>query len=545
PSLFYSGARHLFWMQHLGMPDALALDKIDREPPGFHPAFPRFPDIRDPVHYPVLPGFVATIVAWVTHTKLQWLDPIDGHHLGLVLLQGVLLVLFGLYACRLLGRGAGIVATLVCALYPTVLGHTPNNAKDLPCAMFYAIALMATGVGVLEERVRHLYSAAAFIGLGLAAKLNAAFVFPTLLAWSPIAWALLYRRRKAIPRKVVIAYLAAPFVAFLVFFITWPWLWYGGPRDWYAHLAEYVRFMANFGSSERNAFTAYPVKALVFMTPPLVLSAALVYAAIGWRGSRENLVRWALLGLWLAVPIVRIAAPRSNFYDSNRHFMEYAPALCAMAGLGAMIFVDKLRAWLEPRRMGALGVGAAGLVGLGALIWPVAEYHPYETTYFSSLIGGLGGAQQKGLFRIGPGQDPRVNGTEGDYWFSSARDAFYDLRRLNPQNAPIGICGPGRSHAMFNILDEPRFQFVEVPEPGFADTSFLYISPRETLCWWREVRRYESERPLLSRIERGAGLIYEILGPKDGKKHIPYSPETEYERNPDPRDKYQYWKYEP
>ena len=99
---------------------------------------------------------------------------------------------------------------------------------------------------------------------------------------------------------------------------------------------------------------------------------------------------------------------------------------------------------------------------LASVLVPVIQYHPYEGTYFNFLIGGLGGAQQRALFHVEPTQDIRVNGTEGDYWFSSARDAFYDLRRLNPTNAPIGICGPGRSHAMFNIIDEPRFNFVEV-----------------------------------------------------------------------------------
>jgi hypothetical protein len=545
PSLFYSGDRHLFWMTHPTLPKALALLDLDYNPPGFSPDFQRFPDIKDPAHYPVFPGLFAGVVSLVLHDQLGWMDHIDGHHFGLVLLQVVLLFLFGLYACRLLGRGAGIVATLACAFYPTVLGHTPNNAKDLPCAMFYAVALMATGVGVLKEKPKHLYWASVFIGLGLGAKLNAGFVFISLLVWSPIAWWLLYRKTKAIPKGVVWAYLAAPFVAFLVFFVAWPWLWYGGPRDWYEHLAEYVRFMAGFGASGRNTPTTYSLKALFLQTPPVVLVAMLAGMGWGWKGTREDKVRYALLWCWLALPILRIAAPRSNFYDGNRHFMEYAPAACAFAGLGAALLARRLWAYLEPRKLGLAGVGAAGLAGFTGILLPVAEYHPYETTYFNFLVGGLGGAQQRGLFRIGPPQDIRVNGTEGDYWFSSARDAFYDLRALNPKNEPIGICGPGRSHAMFNIIEEPRLRFIEVSETGFAETPLLYISPRETLCWWREVRRYESERPVIKRVMRGDGLVYEILGPRDGKKRVPPSPETDYERNPDPRDKYQYWKYEP
>lgn len=548
PSLFYSGDRHLFWMANPRLPKALALLDLDYNPPGFHPKFERFPDIKDPAHYPVFPGLVAGVVSLVFHDKLAWMDQIDGHHFGLVLLQAVLVFLFGLYACKLLGRGAGLAATLACAFYPTVIGHTPNNAKDLPCAMFYGIAIMATCVGVLEEKAKHLYWAATFIGLGLGAKLNAGFAFISLLVWSPIAWWLLYRGgsgrppcRPKVPRKVLVAYLAAPFVAFAVFFVTWPWLWYGGPRDWFDHLREYVQFMAGFGASGRNTPTAYSLKALFFQTPPVVLVAMLVGMAVGWKGlsgkaSREDKVRYALVWCWLALPILRIAAPRSNFYDGNRHFMEYAQAACVFAGLGGAILWRLLKDKLQPGSIRAAGLSAAGLAGLTGLTLPVAEYHPYETTYFNFLIGGLGGAQQKALYRIPPPQDIRVNGTEGDYWFSSARDAFYDLRRLNPKNEPIAICGPGRSHALFNIIDEPRFNFVEVQEKSFDEAPFLYASPRETLCWWRQVRRWEKERPVIKRVERGGGLIYEILGPRDGQVRTPPSPETEYERTPDPRD---------
>jgi hypothetical protein len=50
------------------------------------------------------------------------------------------------------------------------------------------------------------------------------------------------------------------------------------------------------------------------------------------------------------------------------------------------------------------------------------------------------------------------------------------------------------------------------------------------------VRKFESERPILKRVERGGGLIYEILGSKDGQLRTPTSPETWYERNVHPLD---------
>ena len=133
------------------------------------------------------------------------------------------------------------------------------------------------------------------------------------------------------------------------------------------------------------------------------------------------------------LPLVRAAAPGSNFYDANRHFLEYVPPLCVLAGIGAA----EIAAWLPAvlarltRRFPALArlrdrmpAGLAVVAGL-VLLWPIAAYGPYETTYFNALIGGLGGAQRQALFYL-PAYNSLTNGangTEGDYWWSATRPA--------------------------------------------------------------------------------------------------------------------------
>jgi hypothetical protein len=311
--------------------------------------------------------------------------------------------------------------------------------------------------------------------------------------------------------------------------------------------------MVAYGAGLRTTFTGYSFICLTLMTPPLVLLLASIYVATGWRG-RQEFALWSLLLCWVGLPILRIAMPRSNFYDGNRHFIEYVPALACLAGMGAARGGSWLwKRWTTNPRTAGLGarvhlVGglAAGVLGAACLVWPVAQYHPYETTYFNFFVGGLGGAQQRGLFNHLPPTDIRANGTEGDYWFSSAREGARDLRALmKSPDDHLSMCGPGREHAKANWAVDPMPHLFESNEPEFADVKLMYVSPRESLCWWRQVRRLESERPIIKRVERGGGLIYEILGFKDGKKRIPTSPETDYERHPDPRDKYTWWKYEP
>src|SRR5262249_36957244 len=189
PALFYSADRTVFWMGHRDLPKAL--DLRGANPPGFSTPFTAKPSPGDVVSYPVFPALVGAITAHI----FSGLEPVDGHHLGPALLNAVALFLFCLYAARLLGRGAGIAATVALALFPSALGHSINNAKDWPCAAFYGLALLAFGVGVIERRARDVLIAGAFLGLALSSKINALFALVTVGLWAPFAYVWLYRGR--------------------------------------------------------------------------------------------------------------------------------------------------------------------------------------------------------------------------------------------------------------------------------------------------------------------------------------------------------------
>ena len=56
----------------------------------------------------------------------------------------------------------------------------------------------------------------------------------------------------------------------------------------------------------------------------------------------------------------------------------------------------------------------------------------------------------------------------------------------------------------------------------------VWVSPREGACSWKLVRALESERPVLLRVERGGGLIYELLGPPADHPLEPVSSSNAY-----------------
>jgi hypothetical protein len=91
--------------------------------------------------------------------------------------------------------------------------------------------------------------------------------------------------------------------------------------------------------------------------------------------------------------------------------------------------------------------------------------------------------------------------------------------------------------AWSNDLSHPQLKYVGCSDKTYRTSPFMIVSPREFSCWWRELREHESERPVLKRVERGGGLIYEILGQRTGATFTPPSPHSRYEDLLHPIDK--------
>jgi hypothetical protein len=542
PALLYAGDRTLHALAHPRQPGVL--DFRAGEPPGFHSHFPRLPEPQDPEHYPVLPALVAS-VADATVGRALGLGPVDGHHAGLGLLAVAALFLYTLYACRLLGDLAGVAAGLALACFPTAVAHTLNDPKDWPCAMFYALTVLAAGVGLVERRARHLWLAGLTLGLALSCKQNGVLAAVTVLLAAPF---MLRRSPRPNPREgpsenpgarhLIAPLLLLPYLGAAIFLLAWPWLWWAGPSQAVARLGDVIGYARAASVSTRAGWSAHPFRCLLWLTPPVILLAA---AAGAWpaapgaspdrRTNREALAIRILLGIWLLLPLVRIARPHANFYDGNRHFIEYVPALCALAGLGVAELCRAARPIVAARfgAAGRRGVAVAAIAaGAIALVWPLRAYHPFELAYFNVLAGGLGGAQRDGLFRSA--STPLANGTEGDYWSSSLREGMRAAAAAAPPGQAIGLCTWLPELADIDWDGDGRGPPpVVTTETGRADLAVIYVSPREKRCAWKKVHELERQRSVLERVERGGGLIYEILGPRSASEHPAVSPPTVYD----------------
>jgi hypothetical protein len=366
----------------------------------------------------------------------------------------------------------------------------------------------------------------------LAAKINPVFAVVTVFLWGAAVYGVRYRGRRPMPEGLSAAALLFPVIGAVLFFVSWPWLYHGAVANWPLNVLEYVVHMANHGVTGSRSATLYPLKCVLFMSPPGVLAAALAFFVLR-RGHGEAFLVWLLLTIWTVLPVLRVSVPGAGFYDANRHFLEYIPGLCAMAGAGSAFGLDVLAEWRPAWRQ--ITQPAALLVLATCLTWPIAQYHPFETSYVNALFGGLGVAQQRGLLHADPPLH-RANGCEGDYWYDSLRDGLSAMRQRIRPGETLSACGPWPGQVLANWPYPEPIPYVGDErghiEQATLSADLLYASPHEGGCTWQRIREFERTRPVLWRVTREGGLIYEIFGRSTGLRQAAISPRTYYDPSP-------------
>ena len=239
---------------------------------------------------------------------------------------------------------------------------------------------------------------------------------------------LMIRHRRP-PAAGVLAYWA---MAALACFATWPYLW-GDP---FGRFVDSLRTMAAFPWQGDILYAgrlwdagATPWHYLPFLILSQLTLPALVLALIGLGIGLRRVVQRAMDGmalglllLWVCVPVAAAVALHSIVYDNARQFLFALPPLFILAGVG----IDGLL-----RRVRSRVVGVAGVLALLAPgVLGILTLHPYEYTYFNSLVGGTAGAYRR---------------FETDYWCTSYREAMELIGATAPPGAVIAVSGP--SHA--------------------------------------------------------------------------------------------------
>ena len=413
----------------------------------------------------------------VLMNRTGWLkDPTEAHHFSVILVSAALLSVVFLIGTVAYGPGCGYASQLALVLMPQFVGHSQNNLKDQPVALFFALAML----GFLLARRRWTLSSWALAGVlggvAYAVKINGVFVLPVAGIWAiPFLW----RDRKRLP-----AWLVRFALASVAYVATVPLLW---PYYRTHTLSRFVETFTAFRLHVFNEIVFYlgrhaPAREVPWHFPFVMLAVCtpivLLVLAFGGLGILARLVAkrrfddaaplW-LFTVWLIVPIVVQVASGVPRCDGVRHYLYLLPAIALLAGSCAAA----LWRWAAERRLAPLPLRAAVFaVPVLVLLRSLVVYHPYQVVFFNSLVGGPSGARRN---------------FELDYWGTSLLEASRWIDSNLPPKSRLWFTQPGQHRFKFRkgpfyfvgSFDRPNYK-ISLPRGMVKtfDTDDDYLNPR-------------------------------------------------------------------
>ncbi|MEM7204510.1 MAG: glycosyltransferase family 39 protein [Planctomycetota bacterium] len=424
-------------------------------------------------------------------TWLGVLDAIAAHHVVVPVSTALLLVAMIWFLGRRAGLAAGVGAALLLVLSPRYFAHSCNNLKDAPEAALYGFAVLA-GARALHRGGRAAWAlAGCAVGLALAQKANALFVPMQLAAYFALAKLLTWRAAGRAPRWSWrgLGYATASFV--VTYLAVSPAFW----NDTFQGLATHFSYIFSVGTVaelasqlEPRPLAAWDGTAHAAWTTPLpVLGLALV----GLVTPRAPATARLLLALWVVVPVGRTALPGMRNFDGVRHFLEFYPPLCMLAGLG----LATIAGWLRGRRRSLALLWLAALLPGGIATW---RTHPHGICYFNACVGGLGGAQQRGI--------PEAT----DYWGSAYwQGAAWLTRQASAEANVLVPVAPHIVRCLQPVRLRPDLRLVRGGEQDTRHALYVMYITRKN--WYtRYVRDLEQTNKPVHEIRVQGGTILRI-----------------------------------
>lgn len=341
---------------------------------------------------------------------------------------------------RWMSTSAAFATALLFSSQPLLWGHGFINPKDPPFLTFF-LASVCLGFEMVDaiaqntdnKKIKIVIAASV---LGIATSIR---VLGPLAGLLVVIYFISHLKSKE--WNSLIAY---GVIALLVMFVTWPYLWESPVTNFigvFRLMSDNPTNLSVLFNGQAYRAGELPLRYLPFMlattlTEPVwmlfligvivayekFLAKPLSHAASVTHDSNYY-VSLILIVLWFVILLAYVFLRRPAMYDGFRHFLFILPPVFIFVGFAFELIFEKF-SFLFVSRENAIAWLRAGL--LIVLIMPgvsaIFRLHPYEYTYYNSLIGGTDGAFRK---------------YETDYWLTCYKDAVEQLNELTSE--PINL----------------------------------------------------------------------------------------------------------
>jgi hypothetical protein len=424
-------------------------------------------------------------------------------------------------ATRWMKPSAALAASALFSWQPLLWGHAFINPKDPPFLVFF-LASVCLGFEMVdtlsgEAGQRPKISTVVFpaIVLGITTSIRVLGPLAGLLVLGYAIW-----KFRDHPGSLIRPFAIYGTIAVLTMFATWPFLWenplenfvnvfrlmsdnpttlsvlFGGEVYRAGELPRwYMPFMLATTLTEPvwplfiiGLFFGYYrlFRAQRHLTRGLQENASAdswmsLRSSLDISASRNHMVSLTLILAWFLILLAYVLLRRPAMYDGLRHFLFILPPIFIFSGFAFEFFGKYLtRSWAY-----------AGLVLLFLMpgITAIVRLHPYEYTYYNSMVGGTSGAFRE---------------YETDYWLTCYKEAVEKLEQTLDTKTTLYV------HREAYVADYYAGEDIAVHElrraldrvlPG----DYILVNTRTN-----EDRRVFRDAPSILDVGRGDALFCEI-----------------------------------
>ncbi|MDD5225921.1 MAG: glycosyltransferase family 39 protein [Candidatus Omnitrophica bacterium] len=404
---------------------------------------------------------------------LGWLDPVSARHAFLPILAFFFMNIFYVFLRK---RTNPQTAFLTCAILltaPHFWGHLFNNIKDIPLFVCFSLSIFSFYEWRASGFQKSLYLYGTFLAFAMAllSKLYAILIPIVLILWL-ILPKLTPKYLMDIPtknfwtrRNLFHSLLGILLVLVMLALFFMPAFYPVREKMIFWEMkGRTVKRLMDYGT---RSWSFLPWIQIFYVTPVLTLVATFLGLIRSFFQKPLDSLS-SLMLTWFFVVMLTACTPVFPVYHGIRLFMVVLIPLCFFAIIGVTVaaaFLERIS-----RLKKTLGIWLLGILLIGFQIAGIVQTHPYETTFFNRLAGGLKGAQEKHI--------PDAV----DYWLTSYREAVDWINRQAPPNASLWVPGNDGVYMIrfYTFRKDLRYDFVrQLPLPK---NSFLIVHPGET-CW--------------------------------------------------------------
>ena len=427
-------------------------------------------------------GLVETICTIAT--KFSSGDIYDTRHFITAIFGFIAMLFCGLLAKETGGWVAGWLALLFIFFTPVFFGHSMYNSKDIPFATAYILSVYFI-VKFIKQVPKPNFSTCTFLALSIAMAINIRIGGLLLIAYLFLFWFLKIisilskekemesGRVKEIRKSILFPFFISASAYFLGM-LFWPY----GLTNPFSHPFEALKLMENYEAFDSyNLFESkwihrweipwYYIPKWVWITTPLFISLGIFLIPLLLSKKMKllsgiNLNYIGIICFAFLFPVLYIIFKNSNVFDGWRHLLFVYPplvAVCAIAWNSTFKIISKKIYTLG----GALFLSYSLLQ---PAFW-MYRNHPFESFYFSPVIGGIDGAFKK---------------YEIDYYGTSIREAVKwigenTIKSKRGEERTRVRCWYGEAESCEHfVLKYPHLKYVSVNEESL-DWDYSIVIP--------------------------------------------------------------------